>query len=466
MGLVHHPNVVTDGIKFYWDAANRRSSPGTGSDGTAWTDLIKGKIGTLDNNATFTTHKGGYVEFDGTDDSVEIPNDADFTMPAGDWTICLWCADLGGNTDKRHIIGTYATNPRWIIRDTDDGAAGWAFMTKSDSAGWNRTYSTVDIQDTDDEWHYLVVTGSSGGGSGSIKLYTDGVDTSLSSSYALESITRATTTITMGLTATNGHDFMGYIASVAIYNRVLTAAEVLQNYEATRSRFAPRITKSGMLANWDAGDPKSYNGGTTWKDTANHYDGTLENDDDGSLTFDSANGGSLVFDGTDDYVGPIAIGDYSGTARSVIIWAAADSYAQSSNDEFSVFNSTSDKFSASLGLSNHYGYFYFKSKMTHTGTYQQGIASTSLVAGSWHCWAVTINASDEIVAIYQDGESKTSGSSNGFYFRDDTYIGARMNNTTVEGSWNGKIGTVRLYTKTLSAAEILDNYNATKGRFT
>ena len=192
----------------------------------------------------------------------------------------------------------------------------------------------------------------------------------------------------------------------------------------------------------------------------------MENDDDGSLTFDSANGGSLDFDGTDDYVGPIAIGDYSGTARSVIIWAAADSYAQSNNDEFSVFNSTSDKFSASLGLSNHYGYFYFKSKMTHTSAYQGGIASTSLVAGSWHCWAVTINASDEIVAIYQDGESKTSGSSNGFYFRDDTYIGARMNNTTVEGSWNGKIGTVRLYTKTLSAAEILDNYNATKGRFT
>ena len=40
-----------------------------------------------------------------------------------------------------------------------------------------------------------------------------------------------------------------------------------------------------------------------------------------------------------------------------------------------------------------------------------------------------------------------------------------MNNTTVEGSWNGKIGTVRLYTKTLSAAEILDNYNKTKARF-
>ena len=166
-----------------------------------------------------------------------------------------------------------------------------------------------------------------------------------------------------------------------------------------------------------------------------------------------------MFDGTDDYVGPIAIGDYSGTARAVIIWGAADDYS----DEGLLFNSASAKFSASLGM--YGGYFIFKSKMTHTGTYQQGIAASSLVAGSWHCWAVTINASDEIVAIYQDGESKTSASDNGWFFRDDTYIGARMNGSTLETAWEGKIGTVRLYTKTLSAAEVMDNYQKTKARF-
>ena len=233
MGLVHHPNVVSDGIKFYWDAANRRSYPGTG---TSWDDMVKSKPASI-NNATFTNQRGGYIEFDGTNDDVTIANDADFTMTAGDWTICVWCKYLGGYVGKRHIIGTYSTNPRWIIRDTDDDAAGWAFMTKSDSAGWNRTYSTVDIQDTDDEWHYLVVTGSSGGGSGSIKLYTDGVDTSLSSSYALESITRTTTTIYMGNAADSGHDLVGSVASVAIYRRVLTPAEIKELYYMQKSRF-------------------------------------------------------------------------------------------------------------------------------------------------------------------------------------------------------------------------------------
>ena len=224
---------LSDGIQFCWDAGGKRSYPGTG---TVWTDVVKSKSASI-NNATFTNQKGGYIEFDGTNDDVTIANDADFTMPAGDWTICVWCQDLGGNADKRHIIGTYSSNPRWIIRDTDDGAAGWAFMTKSASAGWNRTYSTVDIQDTDDEWHYLVVTGSSGGGSGSIKLYTDGVDTSLSSSYALESITRTTTTIYMGNAAGAGHDLVGSVASVAIYRRVLTPAEIKELYYMQKSRF-------------------------------------------------------------------------------------------------------------------------------------------------------------------------------------------------------------------------------------
>ena len=232
MGTVYNTNVVTDGIKFYWDAANRRSYPGTG---TVWTDVVKGKTGTLD-NATFSNQKGGYVEFDGTNDSVQISNDADFTMPAGDWTICVWCADLGGDTDKRHIVGTYGSYPRWVIRDTDDLAAGWAFVTNSGD-GWERAYSTVDIQDTDDEWHYLVVTGSAGGSSGSLKLYTDGVDTSLSSSYAVESITRSPGAITMGETIGGHHELEGNIASVAIYSRILTPAEVLQNYNATKGRF-------------------------------------------------------------------------------------------------------------------------------------------------------------------------------------------------------------------------------------
>ena len=460
MGLVHHTNIVTDGLIFCADPANKRCYSGSGD---TCTDLAGGVTGSLENQTALSSDWNGVFDFDGTDDYIDFGSPAALQNQVG--TVIGWGRWDNSSTAQGGLV-SYLYNHSSL-------AHGWNLLNHGTykigrSLASNGTYDywtgSTSYQFDKDEW--VMASFSFAGQSNPVITYRNDVAINTDSSQdTILTYTGANLVIGRTDTAVYLKEWFGQIGPIYIYNRALTQDEITQMYEALKPRFKPRITTDGLFASWDAGDPESYSGGTTWKDTANHYDGTLENDDDGSLTFDSANGGSLVFYGTDDYVGPIAIGDHSSTARSVIIWAAADSYAQSNNDEFSVFNSTSDKFSASLGLSNHYGYFYFKSKMTHTGTYQQGIASTSLVAGSWHCWAVTINASDEIVAIYQDGESKTSGSSNGFYFRDDTYIGARMNGSTVEGSWNGKIGTVRLYTKTLSAAEIMDNFQKTRGRF-
>ena len=62
------------------------------------------------------------------------------------------------------------------------------------------------------------------------------------------------------------------------------------------------IITDGLIACWDAGNRRSYPGaGATWTDLVGGNNGTLENEGDG-LSFDSAHGGSIVFDGTDDYV--------------------------------------------------------------------------------------------------------------------------------------------------------------------
>ena len=454
MGLVHHPNVVSDGIKFYWDAANRRSYPGTG---TSWDDIVKSKSASI-NNPTFTNQKGGYIEFDGTNDDVTIANDADFTMPAGDWTICVWCQDLGGNADKRHIIGTYGSYPRWVIRDTDDHAAGWAFVTNSGD-GWAKAYSTVDIQDTDDEWHYLVVTGSAGGSSGSLKLYTDGVDTSLSSSYAVESITRSPGAITMGTTENNAHDFMGYIASVAIYSRILTPAEVKQNYEATKSRFEPRITKSGLVGNWDAGDPQCYVGGDTCKDTARGIIGTLQN----ATTFDSANGGCWgSLDGTDEFI-------------------------NTNSSDYTTANGFTGMAWVNLGVEDILNSIWWNEKFymlcydpsnqlrTRSGDGSNWSTSTDLISSAdlltvdqWAFVASTINTSDGSRKIFVDGASVASDTGTGMGGGTNSCnmgIGGVVSAACGSGYWRGKIAHALLYERALSDAEIKDFYNKTKARF-
>ena len=63
--------------------------------------------------------------------------------------------------------------------------------------------------------------------------------------------------------------------------------------------FSPRIVTSGLVLALDAADRNSYpRTGTTWTDlSGNGYNGTLTN----SPTFSNSNGGSIIFDGTNDY---------------------------------------------------------------------------------------------------------------------------------------------------------------------
>ena len=60
------------------------------------------------------------------------------------------------------------------------------------------------------------------------------------------------------------------------------------------------VARDGIIGAWDAAGKRSYPGtGTTWYDVAGGNNSTLVNGGSG-LTFDSANGGSIVFDGSDD----------------------------------------------------------------------------------------------------------------------------------------------------------------------
>ena len=456
MGTAYNTNVVTDGLVGCWDAGNRKSYPTTG---TTWTDLAGAVQGTLENEdddaLNFNSFKGGYLEFDGTDGRVECGDagvDNDLIVDWGELTVCVWALAIQGSQSSYGLV--YLGNPfEFSIAPPAHQRFIWATI--------DGTSLTADVGCMDPYWgkwaHYAVrwVTGTD-----NYRLYINGEviktgtfnDTHISpgSNPPLYFAYRGT-----------GKCLEGNIGSVYIYDRALSDDEIKQNYEATKNRFLPRITKSGMFANWDAGDPQSYNGGQTWTDTANGFTGALNNGGDGSLTFDPANGGSLEFDGTDDRIGPITLpGDYSSTARSVIVWVAVDIYT-SGSAEWTILNSAADKFSVSMGQSNYSGGFLFRSAVTNTSTYRGGFSTSGLVDGSWQCFAFTINASNEIVAMYHNGESKSNTISNAMNLQSATYIGSSSSG----GYMLGNIGTVRFYTKTLSAAEILDNYNKTKARF-
>ena len=67
MAFSYSPKIVTDGLVFAVDAANKKSYPGSG---TTWTDLAGSNDGTLTNGPTFDSGNGGSIVFDGSDDYI------------------------------------------------------------------------------------------------------------------------------------------------------------------------------------------------------------------------------------------------------------------------------------------------------------------------------------------------------------------------------------------------------------
>ena len=454
-------NIVTDGLVGCWDAGNRVSYPGAG---TTLTDLVNSNNGTLENGAdgslTFNSAKGGYLELDGGDDYIEIGAygaSSVLNWGSGNGTVGVWMKsdDHAGTLIAMGAAGS--GGKRYLIQYDNDGNK-ISFAMDNDV-----TLKAANGSDTDglkdDKWHYVV-----GMRIGQyIYLYVDGVldaTTDLGAGYGSVDYTSNGGLYMGGIWHVGdyvGHFWEGSLALAHIYNRALSADEVSQNYEALKPRFEPRITKSGMFANWDAGDPESYNGGQTWTDTANGFVGPFHNGVGEAISFDPANGGSLVFDGTDDRIGPIILpGDYSGTARSILLWVSPDTH----ESNIIAFNSADDKFKATVGQEASRSAYIFRADVGESSPQTGSFADSLITVGDWACIGMTINASDEIVSMYLNGVSKTGGSK-GWNFQDDTYIGRSSSGAP----WNGKIATVRLYTKTLSAAEVLDNYNTTKGRF-
>jgi len=69
MGTTYNPAIVTDGLVFCVDAANKRSYPGTG---TTWTDLVGGNNGTLINSVSFDASNGGSLQTDASNERIEF----------------------------------------------------------------------------------------------------------------------------------------------------------------------------------------------------------------------------------------------------------------------------------------------------------------------------------------------------------------------------------------------------------
>jgi hypothetical protein len=230
-------DIVRDGLVLWLDAGDRTSYPGGG---TTWRDLsLGGNNGTLNNGPTFDASNGGSIVFDGVDDfaplggetPVSLRGNVPFTVEgwfkrSGNWTQgATW--GIGGDNTLNGINSWNNNNTNEITIDL------WGTSTYTTG----QTYSDVIWKHC--VWVYL---GSSFTRENIIIYinnfpYTSAGLTIIRGGAGTPNINSNGLVLSRAGRNTNLYYGKPIISNFRIYNRALSANEVLQNFNATRGRF-------------------------------------------------------------------------------------------------------------------------------------------------------------------------------------------------------------------------------------
>lgn len=223
MAINVRPGIVTSGLVLNLDAANTKSYPRSG---TTWTDLSGNLLnGTLANGPIYSPLVGGNIVFDGTDDRVTINHNSLLNFSTGLSIACWYRTTVGVDSYL-----TTKTNDSYYLGIGPSGTTAnkMSLFLNGTSGGWFQSTANANTGN----WTHVVATWTGGVSS----IYLNGVlDSSGSRPGTLQT---GTATMYIAYRADGlGSPLNGAIANFQLYNRALSSIEVLQNYNATKTRF-------------------------------------------------------------------------------------------------------------------------------------------------------------------------------------------------------------------------------------
>ena len=220
------------------------------------------------------------------------------------------------------------------------------------------------------------------------------------------------------------------------------------------------IVQDGLVLNLDAGVDASYGGsGTTWTDLKGGNNGTLTNMD--GANFSSDNGGSLSFDGGDEYIvfnRPSQIVD--GGSVSLVLWAKWTTTGTTQ----STIQSLVDNFHGAVGRITVQDRPDLSKKLTFfIGRDSNGIQSSGQVGdGTWKHISCTNDGSTSRIYINGELDNSLAGETGIRNVYDYMNIGRWGSNSRY---LNGQVSGLLIYDRALTSAEVSRNFNATRHRF-
>jgi hypothetical protein len=212
------PSVVTSGLVLYLDSTNTNSYPGSG---TSWFNLVAGQpiTASLVNGVTF---KDNYLQTNGTDQYITVPfNSLDYRSSNSTVMCITRYADTSGNGRMLSSVNTTTSN--WLLghynNTTENYYANGTIQLNNgpNDTSWRVYAGTADI--AGDKW----------------SLYVNGVANTLDSTGGATGPYGFAVGCNYNPPATSEFS-SGSVAVVMLYNRLLSGTEILQNYNALRSK--------------------------------------------------------------------------------------------------------------------------------------------------------------------------------------------------------------------------------------
>jgi hypothetical protein len=449
------PNIPLDGLQMYLDAGIVQSY---GRTGTTWTDLSGNANNcTLVNGPTYSTSQGGGIQFDATDDYATIPDSNSLDLTS--LTISLWfnrgsiLALAAGDQQNFFIKGNTAAAggdqycPKVSLFGPNGGGEyGWSAGSLGGGFGNIVPPSQVLFAN---QWYNLVFTHVS---TNTPIPYLNGVkQTNWTATGASNPLVpnnwRATISGDVERAVTKSASFNGIMSIVQLYNRALSETEVLNNFNVLSSRFFENIVRTGLTFYLDPGYPNCYPGtGTTINNLSGNNTGSLDN----GTAYSSSDGGTFTFDGVDDTI------TFSGTSvfqlsgpGTVSFWCKFVTTAQRCVGPQMTGWAMAIRTNRSVNFEIYPGGAISDTPFT--------LSAAELPLNTWGM--LTCVSTETGCDGYWNGVYR--GSIPFPFPPASIYSGTN----TFKILDRGTLGPMMIYNRTLTSAEVLQNYNAQKSRF-
>ena len=418
--------------------------------------------GTVANMPVYNYYNKGGLRFNSSFSNYVIsPN----TTISGSQTFCVWAVMTGKQNSPTGVLSQhdYVSTANFGINiltsnqlapsiGYTNGTREYQDKTTTGVISYNQIFNAVLVYNA---------------GLNKIYWYINGV---FDSEYSL-SLTPKSTNWPIGLgrwdPSYDNYYFDGTIFSALVYNKALSPIEVAQNYEAQKSKFTNTIVQQGLVLNLDAGNPYSYAGaGTTWIDVSG---ASSVAEFVGGPAFSSADNGTIYFDGGTAYCAIAPSNNFAWTPSSIgLNNMTIDLWLKSSD-------STGYILSKPWNGNGEYNYYlYFNGFFINTGNQSNAFNFSTVTTGNWINLVILVSTTQW--GAYINGVQNVALTNHGITNNTPTNGNAQLQLTLMTlypygGGGNagfstqGNIGSFRIYNRVLSASEVLQNYNATKGRF-